>query len=238
MTERELLQSFVPKPAIQSALRVIRFAEGTERGGPDSYRVMFGGGLAPNLKRHPDKVIKGGKYSSAAAGAYQFMPFTWEAQAKALGLPDFGQQSQDLAAVRLMRNRLMPIGGLSVLEKEGFSPRVSAALAPEWASLPTESGESYYGQPVKSLGELQKVFGQDVGTPDAPRSTQVPVGDAASLLLDAFKKGLMGQTLAAGIVPVMPTFATAMQNTSVPMDIGVYQLAPRSPYLDALSTIK
>lgn len=160
MTERELLQSFVSKPAIQNALRVIRFAEGTERGGPDSYRVMFGGGLAPDLKRHPDKVIKGGKYASAAAGAYQFMPFTWEAQAKALGLPDFGQESQDLAAVGLMRKRLMPIGGLSVLEKEGFSPRVSAALAPEWASLPTEKGVSYYGQPVKKLSDLQKVYNQ------------------------------------------------------------------------------
>ena len=181
MTERELLQSFIPKPAIQNALRVIRFAEGTERGGPDSYRVMFGGGLAPDLKRHPDKVIKGGKYSSAAAGAYQFMPFTWEAQAKALGLPDFGQQSQDLAAVRLMRNRLMPIGGLSVLEKEGFSPRVSAALAPEWASLPTESGESYYGQPVKSISDLQKVFGQAVAIPGALPSTPAATGDGRSV---------------------------------------------------------
>lgn len=160
MTERELLQSYVSKQPIQNALRVLRFAEGTERGGPDSYRVMFGGGLAPDLKRHPDKVIKGGKYASAAAGAYQFMPFTWEAQAKALGLSDFGPQSQDLAAVRLMRNRLMPIGGLSVLEKEGFSPRVSAALAPEWASLPTEKGVSYYGQPVKKLSDLQKVYNQ------------------------------------------------------------------------------
>jgi len=181
MTERELLQSFIPKPAIQNALRVIRFAEGTERGGPDSYRVMFGGGLAPDLKRHPDKVIKGGKYSSAAAGAYQFMPSTWEAQAKALGLPDFGQQSQDLAAVRLMRNRLMPIGGLSVLEKEGFSPRVSAALAPEWASLPTESGESYYGQPVKSISDLQKVFGQAVAIPGALPSTPAATGDGRSV---------------------------------------------------------
>jgi len=60
----------------------------------------------------------------------------------------------------LLRNRLMPIGGLSTLEKEGFSQRVSSALAPEWASLPTESGESYYGQPVKKLADLQKVFGQ------------------------------------------------------------------------------
>lgn len=190
MTERELLQSYVSKPAIQNALRVIRFAEGTERGGPDSYRVMFGGGLAPDLKRHPDKVIRGSGYSSAAAGAYQFMPPTWEAQAKALGLSDFGPQSQDLAATRLMRNRLMPIGGLSVLEKEGFSPRVSAALAPEWASLPTEKGQSYYGQPVKKLSELQKVYGQEPQT----SSTAQPQGQETSSngLLQGFLAAMTG----------------------------------------------
>jgi muramidase (phage lysozyme) len=185
MTERELLQSYVSRPAVQNALRVIRFAEGTERGGPDSYRVMFGGGLAPDLKRHPDKVIKGGGYSSAAAGAYQFMPPTWESQAKALGLSDFGPQNQDLAAVRLMRNRLMPIGGLSVLEKEGFSPKVSAALAPEWASLPTESGQSYYGQPVKKLSELQKVYGQ------APQSSSASTSQSAPGQTSGLFQGLM-----------------------------------------------
>lgn len=180
MTERELLQSYVSRPAIQKALRVIRFAEGTERGGPDSYRVMFGGGLAPDLKRHPDKVIKGNGYESAAAGAYQFMPGTWSAQAQALGLSDFGPQSQDLAATRLMRNRLMSIGGLSTLEKEGFSPRVSAALAPEWASLPTESGQSYYGQPVKKLSELQKIYGQDIQSL-SPGPTPAPTADTRSV---------------------------------------------------------
>lgn len=213
MTERELLQSYVSRPAVQNALRVIRFAEGTERGGPDSYRVMFGGGLAPDLKRHPDKVIKGGGYSSAAAGAYQFMPPTWESQAKALGLSDFGPQNQDLAAVRLMRNRLMPIGGLSVLEKEGFSPRVSAALAPEWASLPTESGQSYYGQPVKKLSELQKVYGQAPQATSTSASTSQSTPEQTSGLFeglmaalaanqpkelsvkDLFKQELMGQVL-------------------------------------------
>ena len=212
MTERELLQSYVSKPAIQNALRVIRFAEGTERGGPDSYRVMFGGGLAPDLKRHPDKVIKGGKYASAAAGAYQFMPPTWEAQAKALGLADFGQQSQDLAAVRLMRNRLMPIGGLSVLEKEGFSPRVSAALAPEWASLPTEKGVSYYGQPVKKLSDLQKVYNQPSNNQAQTTTTGQETSSTGFLqgflsamsgsntkevsMKDLLKQELMGQLLA------------------------------------------
>lgn len=188
MTERELLQGYVSKPAIQNALRVIRFAEGTERGGPDSYRVMFGGSLAPDLKRHPDRVIKGGGYASTAAGAYQFLTPTWNEQAKVLGLSDFGAQSQDLAATRLLRNRLMPIGGLSVLEKEGFSPRVSAALAPEWASLPTESGKSYYGQPVKKLSELQKIYGQ-AAQPASTAQQQTSSGQDVST--GSFLQGVM-----------------------------------------------
>lgn len=180
MNERELLEKYRQSPTGQKILKVLRFAEGTERGGPDSYRVMFGGGLAPDLKRHPDKVIRGGGYSSAAAGAYQFLPGTWESHAKALGLQDFSAPNQDLAALRGIRNRLMPIGGLSTLEKEGFSPRVSAALAPEWASLPTESGQSYYGQPVKKLSELQKIYGQDVQLA-SPGLAPAPTADTRSV---------------------------------------------------------
>jgi muramidase (phage lysozyme) len=144
MNERELLEKYRQSPVGQQILKVLRFAEGTERGGPDSYRVMFGGGLAPDLKQHPDKVIRGGRYASAAAGAYQFLPGTWQSHAKALGLRDFSGPNQDLAALRGVRNRLMPLGGLATLEKEGLSPRVSAALAPEWAGWAGGGGVSHY----------------------------------------------------------------------------------------------
>jgi muramidase (phage lysozyme) len=188
MNERQLLEQKVTSPSIQNALRVLRFAEGTERGGPDSYRVMFGGSLAPDLKRHPDKVINTGGYASSAAGAYQFLTPSWQSHAKALGLQDFSAANQDLAATRAMRNRLMPIGGLATLEKEGFSPRVSAALAPEWASLPTQSGKSYYGQPVKKLSELQKVYGQAT----QPASTaQQQSGAGQEVSTGSFLQGFM-----------------------------------------------
>lgn len=228
MTERELLQSYVSRPAIQNALRVIRFAEGTERGGPDSYRVMFGGGLAPDLKRHPDKVIKGGGYSSAAAGAYQFMPGTWSSQAKALGLSDFGPQNQDLAAVRLMRNRLMPIGGLSTLEKEGFSPRVSAALAPEWASLPTESGKSYHGQPVKKLADLQKVYGQaQPATNQQNQQEQIAPGG----LFQGFMSAVLGAQQKQPTTKELVSQALMSQLLQPPTaSINPFQLLLNSPY--------
>lgn len=165
MADRAFYEKFRTTPQGQALLRMIRYAEGTERGGPDSYRVMFGGGLAPDLKQHPDKVITGGGYSSSAAGAYQFLTPTWQQQQKKLGLQSFGPVEQDIAALDLARQRTMGLGGLSYLQEKGLTPEFVAKLAPEWASLPTQQGKSYYGQPVKSYDELKKVYGQQATTP-------------------------------------------------------------------------
>jgi len=168
MTERQFYEQFRNTPAGQKLLRTIRFAEGTA--GPKGYQTMFGGGTFSDMSRHPDKVIKSGGYASAAAGAYQFLPGTWQGQASRLGLKSFSPEEQDIAALGLARNRLMDIGGLATVQKEGLSQRVAAALSPEWASFPTETGRSYYGQPVKSLSQLQQVFGQEA----APATTAAP----------------------------------------------------------------
>jgi lysozyme len=157
MADRSFYEKFRQTPEAQGLLRMLRFAEGTERGGQDSYRVMFGGSLAPDLKQHPDKVMKG---RSTAAGAYQFLTPTWQQQQKKLGLGSFGPVEQDIAALDLARQRTMGLGGLSYLQKQGLTPEFVAALAPEWASLPTKEGKSYYGQPVKSYSELQKSYQQ------------------------------------------------------------------------------
>ena len=169
MTEKELLERARFTPEAQRLLAVLRYAEGTG-GAKNPYAVTFGGGTLSDLSRHPNTVYKG---QSAAAGAYQFLPGTWQSHAQALGLESFGPREQDLAALRGIRNRLMPLGGLAVLQKEGFSPRVSAALAPEWASLPTLSGASYYGQPVKSFSDLQRVYEQasPIGLEGQPTTT-------------------------------------------------------------------
>jgi len=193
MNEREFLKQFRNSPEGKKLLETISFAEGTRRSNPtDSYRVMFGGGLAPSLKAHPDKVISSpGGYSSAAAGRYQFLPGTWQSQASRLGLSGFGPEEQDIAALSLARNRLMPIGGLSVLQKEGLSSRVAAKLSPEWASFPTESGRSYYGQPVKSLSELQKVY---QSTPGPTPAATAPAPTAAQ------QKAVKGNSLAESLI--------------------------------------
>jgi len=135
-------------PAERQWLNLISFAEGTWTSQGPKYNIMFGGGQFKDLSRHPDKVVRTPGYASAAAGAYQFMPGTWGGVAKKLGLRDFGPQAQDLGAIQLMRAR-----GVDPA-RAGITPANVAKLAPEWASLPTMKGVSYYGQPSKSFSTL------------------------------------------------------------------------------------
>ena len=142
-------------PERRALLDTIRFAEGTwANGNPVGYRIMFGGRTFSDLSRHPDRVNYSARYASAAAGAYQFMPFTWRSARKALKLNSFGPQEQDQAALWLVEKR----GALPEIDRGRFSPKVAHRLSPEWASFPTLWGRSYYGQPVKSFPSLRSFF--------------------------------------------------------------------------------
>lgn len=142
---------YIITPERRALLNTIRFAEGTWKDGADlGYRVMFGGSLMASLNRHPNRVIYSSRYASAAAGAYQFMPFTWNFVRNKLGISKFGPDEQDQGALYLVEYRK----AMSLTDKGVMSPGLSARLAPEWASFPTLRGKSYYGQPVKSFSKL------------------------------------------------------------------------------------
>jgi lysozyme len=146
---------YVITPERRALLNTIRFAEGTWANGEDrGYWIMFGGGLMPSLERHPNRVIYSSRYASAAAGAYQFMPFTWELASRSLGLGGFGPSVQDQAAIFLIQRR----GALELADRGEMTPELAAKLAPEWASFPTLAGQSFYGQPVKRFAQLQAFY--------------------------------------------------------------------------------
>jgi len=146
---------FAITPERRALLNTIRFAEGTWAGGDSiGYRIMFGGGLMPTLERHPDRVIRKSGYASAAAGAYQFMPFTWLLASRTLGLQQFGPDVQDQAAIFLIQRR----GALALVDQGLFTPGLAAKLAPEWASFPTLAGRSFYGQPVRRFESLKRFY--------------------------------------------------------------------------------
>ncbi len=146
---------YIITPERRALLNTIRFAEGTWKGGHDlGYRVMFGGGLMPSLDRHPNRVVYSSRYASAAAGAYQFMPFTWKMVQRSIGVRDFGPEAQDQGAIFLIqRRKALPLADSGVM-----TPTLAARLAPEWASFPTLRGVSYYGQPVKRFDRLQRFY--------------------------------------------------------------------------------
>jgi len=146
---------YIITPERRAMLNTIRFAEGTWKGGHDlGYRVMFGGGLMPSMDRHPNRVIYSSRYASAAAGAYQFMPFTWDMVKRRLGVRGFGPEVQDQGALFLIQRRK----ALRLTDNGVMTPQLAALLAPEWASFPTLRGRSYYGQPVKRFANLRGFF--------------------------------------------------------------------------------
>ena len=150
---------FAITPERKALLNTIRYAEGTwKEGHPVGYRVMFGGSYMPSLERHPNRVNYTSGYASAAAGAYQFMPFTWNLVVQTLGLRDFQPPAQDQGALFLIQRR----GALPLADRGELSPELAAKLAPEWASFPTLAGNSYYGQPVKRYEELRRFYEENL----------------------------------------------------------------------------
>lgn len=162
---------------VQAALRALKAAEGTLKY-KNPYNTVFGGGSIPITQMTAQELMNtqmtdmlprrlgGGKApwpkGSVAAGAYQFMPNTLK-QLMSMGVlrPNdrMSQDTQDRAAWALMQRRGV---NLQQLKTQGLSRGILNTLSPEWASLPTSSGKSYYGQPVKPADFLQKVYNQSL----------------------------------------------------------------------------
>lgn len=177
---------------VRAMLDTIAFAEGT-RGNGDYNRVVNGRVIGPydrsrpynaslvgqrnvqvtDLRNHPNLLVQVSPgLRSTAAGRYQFLSGTW----RGLNMPDFSARSQDLAAIKLMQRR----GMIEPLLRGDFAAAIHRG-APEWASLPTASGGSYYGQGAKTLGSLRNVYSSALrthqGTDPGPTAPTQPAGN-------------------------------------------------------------
>lgn len=130
---------------------MIQYSEGTL--GKDAYRTLYGGALADDLSKHPNRKITKWGLTSTAAGAYQILNKTWQEIAKKLGLQDFSPQSQDRAAIELITRRK----ALDDVMAGRFSQAITKCRK-EWASLPgagynqTENSPKVLAQVYKSAG--------------------------------------------------------------------------------------
>jgi muramidase (phage lysozyme)/uncharacterized membrane protein len=153
---------------VKSFLAVIRAGEGTSDSG--GYSRHYGGTSFDSFADHPRVAITAGRWTSTAAGAFQFLSRTWDECAAALDIADFSPKNQDLAALFLIDRR-------KALE-DVLAGRIEQAIAKcnrEWASLPG----SPYGQPVRTMeqalatyrahgGELATNLATIPDTPEAP----------------------------------------------------------------------
>lgn len=155
---------------VAAFLLTIRKAEGTADA--LGYAALFG--HKPNRPRtfsgwddHPRLAQRftnkaGDELWTSAAGAYQFMAIsplpgstkktkvnTWDRISARLGLPDFSPESQDAAAVELIREA----GALGDVEAGRFDEAIGKVRR-IWASLPGAG----YAQQERSLDELRTAY--------------------------------------------------------------------------------
>jgi muramidase (phage lysozyme) len=156
-------QDLVNDPRVRAMLETLVYSEGTGAG----YGTVVRGTVirAPynpelvgqrnvvinDFSRHPNILVQVNRtIRSTAAGRYQFLHGTWQG----LALPDFTPANQDVGAVMLMRRR----GMITPLLEGNFRQAVFNG-APEWASLPTARGGSYYpGQHARPIEQLERVY--------------------------------------------------------------------------------
>tara|TARA_R100001082_G_scaffold50671_1_gene27490 strand:+ start:36 stop:569 length:534 start_codon:yes stop_codon:yes gene_type:complete len=130
---------------------IIRYAEGTL--GQDGYYMMFTGKLHYDLSKHPALLQSSRRYTSDAAGAYQFLSTTWKEVKYALALPDFSPDSQEKAARYLVKRRGVDPDAIYTTKYE-FTKAIDK-LAPEWAALPySGTYHGYYGQTNHNIDTL------------------------------------------------------------------------------------
>jgi len=166
----QAFDSTLPNESNRAAfLMMLRVAEGTAD--PLGYSALFG--HKPRRPRtfagfedHPRIAQQftdgaGRKLWTTAAGAYQFMAAspipgggstkvdTWTRVQRRLGLRDFSPESQDRAALELIREK----GALADVDAGRFAEAV-AKVRKVWASMP----DAGYDQAEKSLDDLRTAY--------------------------------------------------------------------------------
>jgi len=142
-------------------LDMLAWSEGTDNGRQPTndrgYDVLVGGGLFRGYADHPRVVVDLPrlKIQSTAAGRYQLLRRYYDAYKKTLGLKDFSPLSQDLIALRQIRERrALP------LIQAGKITEAIAAVRHIWASLPGAG----YGQHEQKVSDLLAVYRKAGGT--------------------------------------------------------------------------
>lgn len=138
-------------PNLKTFLDLIAFSEGTLGQGDNGYNVIVGGELFHNYSDHPRKrvYIKRINNYSTAAGRYQILARLFDSYKKIMSLPDFGPESQDRIAIRLIGE----CGAMKDIENGNIKSAIGKCKS-RWASFPGAG----YGQHENKMDVLLSKF--------------------------------------------------------------------------------
>lgn len=142
------------------------------------YNELFGGGSFNSYDSHPNIHIPiPGRpgWTSSAAGRYQFITPTWQAEANKLGLKDFGPKNQDAAAWDLAQTTYKQQTGRDLIADAKERNVNWSALGGQWASLAGKSGTlSEHPTPAQRAaeGSSASAGGGPAGGPAGGASTK------------------------------------------------------------------
>src|SRR5712671_5769333 len=138
-----MYEEYLSNPNVRAGLDVLAYCEGA------NYNTVYGGGTFSGWQ-HPHRRVTAGRYTSDAAGRYQFLGSTWNSLQSQYGLADFSPPNQDLGAVILIAQK----GGLQTLANGDLQSFV-AAVRGVWPSLPGGS------QQTRTWSEITNYFRND-----------------------------------------------------------------------------
>lgn len=134
---------------VSAFLDTIGYAEGTG----DRYDYMFTHKVFYSFAAHPRQIQCSYGLCSDAAGRYQFLSTTWDAMRRKLGLPNFSPESQDRAAVQIIKD-VGCYGLVANIDGPNSFSRAAYCVSGQWASFPG----SPYGQPRHSSSHLYSKY--------------------------------------------------------------------------------
>jgi muramidase (phage lysozyme) len=149
-----MLEQYLNNPNVRALLDAIAWGEGA------NYNTLYGGGTFSDFSKHPNRTIKAGRYTSTAAGRYQFLTSTWNGLKAQYGLPDFSPSSQDLGAIALLQQT----GALALILNGDLAGAIARARG-TWPSLPGGS------QQTRTMGQQVAYYASKGGMPGATLDT-------------------------------------------------------------------
>lgn len=220
------LEKTLEDPKVRAFFEAIKKAEGGDT------NVIVGGKRFSDLSRHPNIVgLRTSKGPSTAAGSYQITGSNWYGKKghpglqQQLGLPDFSEHSQLLAALKIFSDRQGGAGLRALLA--GNIPGAMRVAADDWTSTP---GSKIGGGGQRSARQWMGYYNQALMANGAavtnsnPMPVTLATGGRATLeAAGGYSKDVL-DWLYGGGGSSKPTKRQPSYSTSVDFDPGSLQL--------------